>query len=372
MMPNPILTAALERLTTGGDLSESSAVAVLGEMMDGRAGEAQTAAVLAALRAKGETAAEIVGFAHAMIDRAARIELDADVILDTCGTGGDGAGTFNISTAAALVAAGAGVLVAKHGNRSATGRCGSADVLEALGVRIDLPPQDVAECLRRVGMGFLFAPLHHAAMARVAPVRRALGIRTIFNLVGPLTNPAGARHQLIGVADAAYVDRIAAAVRMMGCARTLVVHSHDGLDELSISSPADVVEVFAGRGRDHHFVLAPEDVGLRRAPLDELLGGDARSNAAIVAEVLDGVPGPRLDVVLFNAGAALYVAEAAPDVAGGVELARAAVRSGAARDRLEALRRTTQEIGARLEAAGGEGSAPVAGLPTTTANGAQA
>jgi anthranilate phosphoribosyltransferase len=345
-MPNDILTEALQEVTAGRDLSEQMARRVVGEMMDGRAGEAQTAAVLAALRAKGEIAAEIVGFARAMTERAARIDLDADVILDTCGTGGDGAGTFNISTAAALVAAGAGALVAKHGNRSATGSCGSADVLEALGVRIDLPPDLVAECVRCTGIGFLFAPLHHASMARVAPVRRELGIRTIFNLVGPLTNPAGARHQLIGVADEAYVDRIAEAVRTMGCARNLVVRSQDGLDELSTTSVADVVEVLADRDEDRRFTLAPEDVGLARAPLAELLGGDAQRNADIVTEVLDGAAGPRLDVVLLNAGAALYTAEAAVSIAEGVELARTAVATGAARAKLDALRETTQALAA--------------------------
>jgi anthranilate phosphoribosyltransferase len=345
-MPNDILTAALQRLVRREDLDADQARAVLAEMMDGRAGDAQTAAVLTALRVKGETAAELVGFARAMTERAERVEFDADVILDTCGTGGDGAGTFNISTAAAFVAAVAGVPVAKHGNRSATSSCGSADVLEELGVHIELGPAQVAACLRECGIGFMFAPLHHRAMAHVAPVRRDLGIRTIFNIVGPLTNPAGARHQIIGVSDAAYVPRVAQAVRILGSARNLIVHSSDGLDEIGLGGPTEIVEVFADRGFDRRLVIAPEDVGLETAPVGALRGGDAAHNAALVRSVLNGEPGPRLDVVLLNAGAALYVAEAAPDIPSGVATARAAVASGAARAALDALIATSRRLAA--------------------------
>ena len=236
------------------------------EIMGGRAGEAQTAAFLSALRVKGETAEEIVGMARAMSELAEKVDVDADVILDTCGTGGDGAGTFNISTAAALVAAGAGVTVAKHGNRSATSKCGSADVLEALGVAIDLAPEQVSRCIAACGIGFMFAPRHHLAMKHVAPVRRELGMATTFNLIGPLTNPAGARHQLIGVADARYVDRIAQAVRLMGNDRNLIVHSDDGLDEISTTCPTSVVEVFAGQGYDERYEVTPEQFGMARRP----------------------------------------------------------------------------------------------------------
>ena len=246
-MPNDVLSAALQRLTAGRDLAEDEARDVLLEIMGGRAGAAQTAAFLSALRVKGETAEEIVGMARAMSALAEKVEVDADVILDTCGTGGDGANTFNISTAAALVAAGAGVTVAKHGNRSATSKCGSADVLEALGVAIDIAPAQVSRCIAAAGIGFMFAPRHHLAMHYVAPVRREMGMATTFNLIGPLTNPAGARHQLIGVADARYVERIARAVRLMGNDRNLVVHSEDGLDEISTTCSTAVVEVFAGR-----------------------------------------------------------------------------------------------------------------------------
>jgi anthranilate phosphoribosyltransferase len=343
-MPNDVLSAALGELAAGRDLSEADARVVLLEIMGGRAGEAQTAAVLTALRVKGETAEEIVGMARAMSDLAEKVEVDADVILDTCGTGGDAAGTLNISTGAALVAAAAGVTVAKHGNRSATSKCGSADVLEALGVAIDLAPALVSRCIAECGIGFMFAPRHHLAMKHVAPVRRELGMATTFNLIGPLTNPAGARHQLIGVADARYVERIAQAVRMMGNARNLIVHSEDGLDEISTTCPTAIVEVFAGQGFDVRYEVAPEKFGMRRARLAELRGGDAGENADLLRAVLDGDEGPHGDIVVLNAGAALYIAEAAASIAEGVETARAAVASGAARATLDDLVATSRRL----------------------------
>jgi anthranilate phosphoribosyltransferase len=343
-MPNDVLSAALRELSAGRDLSEEDARGVLLEIMGGRTGEAQTAAFLSALRVKGETAAEIVGMARAMTELAEKVAVDADVILDTCGTGGDAAGTFNISTAAALVAAGAGVTVAKHGNRSATSKCGSADVLEALGVAIELAPDRVSRCIADCGIGFMFAPRHHLAMRHVAPVRRELGMATTFNLIGPLTNPAGARHQLIGVADARYVDRIAQAVRMMGNARNLVVHSEDGLDEISTTCPTAVVEVFAGQGYDERYDITPEQFGLARARLEDLAGGDAAENAALLRAVVDGERGPHLDIVLLNAGAALYIAEAAGSIAEGVEKARKAVASGSARAKLDDLVATSRRL----------------------------
>jgi anthranilate phosphoribosyltransferase len=343
-MPNDVLSAALEELSAGRDLSEEDARDVLLEIMGGRTAEAQTAAFLSALRVKGETAAEIVGMARAMTELMEKVEVDADVILDTCGTGGDGAGTFNISTAAALVAAAAGVTVAKHGNRSATSRCGSADVLEALGVAIDLAPEQVSRCIAACGIGFMFAPRHHLAMKHVAPVRRELGMATTFNLIGPLTNPAGARHQLIGVADARYVDRIAQAVRLMGNARNLIVHSEDGLDEISTTCPTSVVEVFAGQGYDERYEVTPEQFGMRRARLEDLAGGDAAENAALLRAVVDGEPGPHLDIVLLNAGAALYIAEAAGSIDEGVDESRRAVARGAARAKLDALVATSRRL----------------------------
>ena len=347
-MPNDILSAALRELTSGHDLGASAARGVMLEIMGGRAGEAQTAAFLSALRVKGETAEEIVGLARAMTELSEKVEVDADVILDTCGTGGDNAMTFNISTAAALVAAGAGVTVAKHGNRSATSRCGSADVLEALGVAIDLPPSQVSRCIAACGIGFMFAPRHHLAMKHVAPVRRELGIATTFNLIGPLTNPAGARHQLIGVADGRYLDRIAAAVRMMGSARNLIAHSDDGLDEISTTCPTTVIEVFAGQDYDVRREVTPEEFGLRRAQLCDLQGGDAALNAALLRDVLAGKQGPCFDIVVLNAGAALFIAEAAESIAEGVDQARAAIISGDARATLDALVDTSRRL------AGGE------------------
>ncbi len=343
-MPNDVLSAALGQLSAGRDLTEDDARGVLLEIMGGRATDAQTAAFLSALRVKGETAAEIVGMAKAMTELAEKVEVDADVILDTCGTGGDHAGTFNISTAAALVAAGAGVTVAKHGNRSATSKCGSADVLEALGVAIDLAPGQVSRCIATCGIGFMFAPRHHLAMKHVAPVRRELGMATTFNLIGPLTNPAGARHQLIGVADARYVDRIAQAVRLMGNARNLIVHSDDGLDEITTTCATSVVEVFAGQGYDERYEVTPEQFGMRRARLEDLAGGDAAENAALLRAVVDGAPGPHLDIVLLNAGAALYIAEAAGSIDEGVDEARRAVAHGAARAKLDALVATSRRL----------------------------
>jgi anthranilate synthase/phosphoribosyltransferase len=343
-MPNDILSRALATLSAGGDLSEDEARGVVLEIMRGGVGEAQTAALLSALRVKGETAEEIVGMARAMTDLVEKVDVEADVILDTCGTGGDGAHTFNISTAAALIAAGAGVTVAKHGNRSATSRCGSADVLEALGVSIDITPAQVSRCIAEAGIGFMFAPRHHLAMKNVAPVRRELGMATTFNVIGPLTNPAGARHQLIGVADARYVDRLAQAVRMMGSSRNLLVHSDDGLDEISTTCPTAVVEVFAGQGYDRRYTVVPEQFGLARARLDDLRGGDAAENAVLLTALLEGRPGPQLDIALLNAGAALYITEAAAGIGEGVELARAAVASGAAAGKLAALVAVTNRL----------------------------
>jgi anthranilate synthase/phosphoribosyltransferase len=346
--PNEQLSEALRTLTLGRDLTSGQARAVLLEIMGGRASATQTAALLSALRVKGETAAEIVGMAQAMTELAEKVEVDADVILDTCGTGGDGRGTFNVSTAAALIAAGAGVTVAKHGNRSATSCCGSADVLEALGVAIDIAPSQVGRCVAEAGIGFMFAPRHHTAMRTVAGIRRELGMATTFNVIGPLTNPAGARHQLIGVGDPRYVDRLAEAVRMIGSQRNLVVHSDDGLDEISTTCPTTVVEVFAGQGYDRRYTVTPEEFGFARASLEDLRGGDAATNAHLLHEAVDGVPGPRLDIALLNAGAALYIAEAAASIAEGVENARAAVACGAARARLDALIAVTNRLKAEV------------------------
>src|ERR671918_796711 len=269
-MPNDILTRAIDAVSDGTHLTADHASAVLDEIMEGRSGEVETAAFLIALRTKGETVAELVGLARTMRRLAAHVESDRADLVDTAGTGG-GPSTFNISTAAALVAAAAGCAVAKHGNRSNTSKCGSADVLEALGVNIELGPEDVARCIDEIGFGFMFAPRHHQAMKHVVPVRKELAVRTIFNFLGPLTNPAGARRQVIGVSDAAFLDTIAGALARLGAAKALVVSSADGLDEMSTSGTTRVVEVDGAEL--HAYEVSPEDVGLSRARHEEVAGG---------------------------------------------------------------------------------------------------
>ena len=340
-MPNPLLTEAIEDLLAGRDLGLERAESVLVEIMEGRASEAQTAGLLIALRAKGETAEELAGLARTMRALATRVETDRDDLLDTAGTGG-GASTFNISTAAALVAAGAGCAVAKHGNRSATSRCGSADLLEVLGVAIELPSEAVAACIERVGFGFMFAPLHHQATRHVVPVRKELAVRTIFNFLGPLTNPAGARRQLIGVSDPAFVDLVAGAVAELGADRALVVHSHDGLDELSISAPTRVVEIAGGERREYE--LSAAEAGLEPGALAAIAGGEPADNAAAVRAVLAGEAGPHREVVLLNAGAAIYAAGRAADIPTGVQAAAEAIDSGAARQTLDRLVEVSREL----------------------------
>ena len=311
--------------------------------MEGRAGEVQTGAFLIALRAKGETVAELVGLARTMRNLAAHVDVSRDDLVDTAGTGG-GPTTFNISTTAALIAAGAGCAVAKHGNRSATSRCGSADLLEALGVQIELTPEQVATCIDEIGFGFMFAPKHHQAMAHVIPVRKELAVRTIFNLLGPLTNPAGARRQLLGVSDRTFQETIAEALLSLGCDHAMVVSADDGLDELSIADRTRVVEVADGR-TDEWFVEA-EDLGLGIAPLETILGGDPDQNAGVTRSILEGAQGPQRDVALLNAGAAIFVGGSAVNLGDGVEQARQAVDSGAAADVLARLIDRSRELAA--------------------------
>jgi anthranilate phosphoribosyltransferase len=343
--PVPRVSHALESLAQGLDLGRESAAEILELIMEGQVGEVQVAAFLMGLRAKGETAEEIMGLAGTMRRLADRVEVRVDgPLVDTCGTGGDRLGTFNISTTAAFVVAGAGVHVAKHGNRGATSRSGSADLLEALGVRIDLAPPAVARCIEEAGIGFMFAPLHHKAMRYLVPVRRELGIRTVFNFLGPLTNPAGARRQLIGVSAPEYVEVLARALAGMGCERALVVHGDEGLDELSVTGPTTVVEVDGG-DVGAPYVVEPEQIGLSRWPLVDLLGGEPAENAAICRRVLAGEPGACLEVVLLNAGAGLYAAGAATSLEEGVTLARRTVESGRARDTMDALVRISAVAG---------------------------
>lgn len=333
-MPNAILTRAIDALAGRRDLSSQETGEVLAEIMHGEASETQIAAFLIALRTKGETVDELEGLARTMRKLAARVLVERDDLLDTAGTGG-GRRTFNVSTTAAIVAAGAGCAVAKHGNRSATSSSGSADLLEALGARIDLAPEAVARCIEEAGFGFMFAPAHHQATRFVVPVRRELGVRTVFNLLGPLTNPAGATRQLIGVADASFIEKIAGALARLGVKRALVVAGEDGLDEVSTSAATSVVEVNGEELR--RYTLTPQEVGVEWAdPSDSSLrGGSPDENASAARAVLAGERGARADLVSINAGAAIYAAGVADSIASGVEAARAAVASGAAIAALE-------------------------------------
>jgi anthranilate phosphoribosyltransferase len=339
-MPD-VLTGAIDQLASGRDLTGEQAAAVLAEIMAGNATEAQTAAVLIALRTKGETVDEIAGLATTMRRFATPVDAGRDDLIDTAGTGG-GRQTFNVSTTAAIIAAGAGCAVAKHGNRSATGLSGSADVLEALGVRIDLAPDAVARCIREAGFGFMFAPAHHGATRHVVPVRKQLAVRTIFNFLGPLTNPAGASRQVIGVSDAGYLETIAGALAQLGAVKALVVSSDDGLDEMSTSGTTRVVEVDEGGLR--RYEIDPEDVGLRRAAFADVAGGRPEQNAEVARRLLAGEPGPQRDLAALNAGAAIYVAGRAETVEAGVRAAEEAIDSGAAAAALDRLVALTGEL----------------------------
>jgi anthranilate phosphoribosyltransferase len=330
-MPNPVLTEAIERLSSRRDLEPSEASGVLVEIIEGNASEAQAAAFLMALRTKGETVGEIAGLARVLRERAVRVDA-GDGLVDTAGTGG-GRPTFNVSTTAAFIAAGAGCRVAKHGNRSATSQCGSADVLEALGGRIDLDAGVVADCIREIGFGFMFAPLHHPAFKHIIPVRRELGVRTIFNFLGPLTNPAGARSQVIGVSDPGKLETMAAALGQLGAERALVVSSEDGLDEFSVSGATRVVELKDGGLATYD--VTPEEVDLEPAPDGAVGAGTPEQNALVLREVLAGNPGTERSLSLLNAGAAIYVAGGAETLAEGVRAAERAVDSGAAEGVLE-------------------------------------
>jgi anthranilate phosphoribosyltransferase len=341
-LPNDVVTPAIDRVASGHDLSTDEAAAVLREIMEGRVGDVQTAGFLIALRAKGETVDEVAGLAKTMRELATRVEARQPALVDTAGTGG-GAPSFNVSTTAALLAAAAGAKIAKHGNRSATGRCGSADVLEALGARIDLEPAAIVDCIDDVGFGFMFAPMHHQATRYVVPVRRELAVRTIFNLLGPLTNPAGAARQVIGVSDPAYLETMAGALNRLGSESALIVSSEDGLDELSVSAPTRVVEL--KEGRIDSFTLTPEEAGLERAPADSLAQGDPAENAELTRSVLGGnADGVERSLVVLNAGAALYVGGAAASIQAGAAQAADAIDSGAATELLERYVAKTKEL----------------------------
>jgi anthranilate phosphoribosyltransferase len=338
----------LNRLIEGHDLTADEAADLMRQMMDEELTPIQLAGVMVALRAKGETSDEVVGVARTMRDRARHIELPF-AVADTCGTGGDHSGTFNISTAAALIVAAAGQPVAKHGNRAASGRCGSADVLEALGVDVALPPEGVVRCVDEAGIGFLFAPTFHPAMKFAGLPRRELGVRTIFNLLGPLTNPAHPRFQLLGVSSESLLDLMAGALAGLGVERALVVHSADGTDEISVAGPTSVREVSDGEVR--HYSVAPEDFGLQCGAPDAVRGGDSDVNAAILRDVLAGRQGAARDASVINAAAALYTTGRASDLREGAAQAAHAIDSGAAHAVLDRLRESSQGARAAIDSA---------------------
>ncbi|MFA9400218.1 MAG: anthranilate phosphoribosyltransferase [Acidobacteriota bacterium] len=326
-MPNEILTRAIDAVASGNHLTADHSAAVLAEIMGGRSSEVQTGAFLIALRTKGETVPELVGLARTMRELAVPVETGRSDLVDTAGTGG-GPSTFNVSTTAALVAAGAGCAVAKHGNRSSTSRSGSADLLEALGVEIETGPEQVGRAIDEIGFGFMFAPAHHRAMAHVVPVRKELAVRTVFNFLGPLTNPAGATRQVVGVADRSYQESIAEALAGLGTERALVVSGDDGLDEITITGPSRMIEVVDGGTRE--MILSPGDFGLATADLSDVEGGSPDENAEATRAVLAGEESPRRDLVLLNAAAAIYVGGLADDLPAAVESARESLDSGAA------------------------------------------
>ena len=345
-MSNPVIVEAIRAVVERRDLTRLEAAAAMDAIMSGGATAAQIAAFLTALRMKGETVEELIGFAEVMRVKAVRVRTrgeveaaltgtDREMLIDTCGTGGDATGTFNVSTATAFVVAGAGAKVAKHGNRSVSSLCGSADVVEALGVHLDLAPAKVAQCIDDVGIGFLYAPLLHTAMKHVMPARREMGIRTVFNVLGPLTNPAGANAQVIGVYSRHLVEPLARVLAELGTLRAFVVHGADGLDEISTTGESWVAEVRGGLVRAS--AVRPEDFGVARASITDLLGGDREQNAEIIRRILSGEPGPKRDMVLVNAGAALVAGGRARDFKEGAHHAAQAIDSGAALGKLRAL-----------------------------------
>jgi anthranilate phosphoribosyltransferase len=335
-----MIREAIAHVAAGATLTSEEAAEAMEEIMTGTATPAQIGAFLTALRLRpgGETVEEIAGMAYVMREKAVQVHLDeilAEQAMDTCGTGGDNAGTFNVSTGAGIVAAAAGAVIAKHGNRSATSRCGSADVLEALGARIDLGPEALAHCIRDCGFGFMFAPAYHPAMKYVAPVRREIGIRTVFNILGPLTNPAHTQYQVLGVADGSLVRKMAEALLRLGCRHALIVHSEDGLDECSLSAPTRICEVRSGQEL-REYTITPEEVGLQTVTdRTAFLGGDPEHNATLLRELLsDYIDTPAAQMLCLNAGAALLANEQVATLSEGVKLARATLSEGRAKSKL--------------------------------------
>ncbi|MFO7263486.1 MAG: anthranilate phosphoribosyltransferase [Bacillaceae bacterium G1] len=343
---NPIETFdivdGIRKLVDGVHLTRSEARAVMDQIMDGAASPAQISSFITALRMKGETVEEVTGFAMAMRQRVTPIPVVRQGLLDTCGTGGDGGKTFNISTAAAIVAAAGGVPVAKHGNRAVSGKSGSADVLEVLGIRTQLVPEQVAQCLSETGFAFFFAPIFHPAMKHAVGPRREIRIRTVFNLLGPLTNPASAETQIVGVYDVQLLNTVPEVLANLGVRRAMVVASEDGLDEVSVSAPTYVAELRDGRIR--RYIIEPEQLGLQRHPLASIAGGTPEHNARIIEDVFQGATGGPRDIVLANAGAALYIAGKADHWQEGIALASQLLDTGAAWEKLQQIRRVTEAL----------------------------
>lgn len=338
-----MIKRALQTVIGGGTLDRELAEGTMEQIMAGEATGSQIAALLTALRMRGETVEEITGFAAAMRSFVTPVESGLSGLVDTCGTGGDGAQTFNISTTASFVAAAAGVKIAKHGNRSVSSRSGSADVLQALGVNIDLTPEQASHCLEQVGLTFLFAQLYHPAMKHAIGPRRELGFRTVFNVLGPLTNPAGTKRQVIGTFGADLVDKMAYALAELGTEHALVVHGEDGLDEITVTGSTKIAEVRGGKVKSV-FTLTPEEVGLQRYPIEAIRGGDAQENAEILVQILEGRTGGARDIVVINAAATLYVAGTAASIGEGVALAQDAIDSGRALALLQNLVNVSQSM----------------------------
>ncbi len=335
------LMRAIKKVVDNQSLSEKEAYDICIEIMEGNATTAQIGALLTALRMKGETVEEITGFCKAMREKMVRIRCAFDSLIDTCGTGGDGMLTFNISTTSAFIATGAGCYVAKHGNRSVSSLCGSADLISALGIKLEMDCRLVEKCIEKVGFGFLFAPLFHPAMKNAVAPRKEIGIRTIFNLLGPLCNPANVRHQIIGVCRKEFMEKIAKVLINLNVARALIVYGEDGLDEITTTTRTCIIEIRNGGMIDYE--ISPEEFGIRKSSIEDLMVNDRNNNLEVFLSILEGKPGPKFDVAILNAGAAIYVAGKAKSIKDGVELAREAIFSGAALYKLEELRRFVNE-----------------------------
>lgn len=346
MSPEIKIQEVLRAVIDGEELSQDQAAAAMDMIMSGEATDAQIGALAIGLRMKGETTNEIAGFARAMRDHAVTVDIDSDnlPLLDTCGTGGDHSNSFNISTTATFVIAAAGVRIAKHGNRAASSLSGSADVLEALGVEIELTPREVEACVEQIGVGFMYAPAYHPAMRFVGPARKQMGVRTIFNLLGPLTNPAGARHQLIGVGIPKIAHQLAEVLQVLGSQHTVLVHAEEGMDEVGVQGTTRVTDFNAAKGTIETYDITPENFGLERADPSALVGGNAEQNKEITLSVLRGENGPRRTVTLLNAGAGIYAADAADSFADGVKIAAEMIDSGKAMAKLDDLVAFTREL----------------------------